>query len=127
MSKSIPLSPNHGVNPTIPLCFFCGEQKNEIALLGKLPGDIEAPKNLLLDYNPCDKCLEIMKDNVTLIEVTNSPTNDNQPPIQGDLYPTGKYVVITYEAAERCFTKKESIKKGSTILVDPEIMTNFIP
>jgi hypothetical protein len=24
----------YGLNPTIPICFFCGESKDEVALLG---------------------------------------------------------------------------------------------
>lgn len=36
--SSIKLSSKHGVNPTIPVCFFCGEEKNEIALLGRIGG-----------------------------------------------------------------------------------------
>ena len=40
MSKSIRLSPAHGVNPTIPICFWCGNEKNEIALMGKLPSAV---------------------------------------------------------------------------------------
>lgn len=63
MSKRIKLSEKYGVNPTIPVCFWCGESKNEIALLGRLGDarkgeDIEAPKNMVLDYEPCDKCKE---------------------------------------------------------------------
>lgn len=43
--SSIKISPKHGVNPTIPVCFFCGKPKNEIALMGRMGGkeDIEAP------------------------------------------------------------------------------------
>ena len=35
---SILLSPKHGVNPTIPVCFWCGREKNEVALMGYLKG-----------------------------------------------------------------------------------------
>ena len=35
MSKGdIKLSKKHGLQPTIPLCPYCGKEKNEIALLG---------------------------------------------------------------------------------------------
>ena len=37
MSDSIKISPKHGVNPTIPRCFFCGKEKNMVALLGRIP------------------------------------------------------------------------------------------
>lgn len=58
MSRSIRISEKHGANPTIPICFFCGEDKNEVALLGKLSGDKEAPMRMWIngDYEPCDEC-----------------------------------------------------------------------
>ena len=34
MKMSLRLHPNHGLNPTIPLCFLCGKEKNEVVLLG---------------------------------------------------------------------------------------------
>ena len=57
MSKSIKLSEKYGVNPTIPVCFFCGIPKNEIALLGHIGDkrkgeDFEAPHCVVLDYEP---------------------------------------------------------------------------
>lgn len=75
MSNSIKISPKHGVNPTIPICFFCGEEKQEIALLGKIGGkseDLEAPRHMVLDYEPCDKCKEQMKLGVVLIPVSDT-------------------------------------------------------
>lgn len=98
MSRGIILSPKHGVNPVIPICFFCGGKKNEIALLGKLKGDVEAPKNAILDYEPCDKCKEMMSQGVTLIEVEMTPYSENQPPISGNAYPSGRFVVVKPEA-----------------------------
>ena len=44
MKDGIRLSPKHGVNPAVPLCFLCGQAKNEIVLAGRLPGDVEAPR-----------------------------------------------------------------------------------
>lgn len=58
-NKTIKFSPKHGLNPTIPVCFFCGQQKNEIAFMGRLAGDAEAPRNLILDYEPCDHCSDM--------------------------------------------------------------------
>ena len=31
-NAGIKLSPKHGLNPTIPVCFWCGEERNEVAL-----------------------------------------------------------------------------------------------
>ena len=99
MSNSIKLSPKHGVNPTIPVCFFCGEDKNEIALLGHIGDlrkheDIEAPMRMVLDYEPCDHCKEMFSQGVLVIEVTRTPLPDNRPPIAKGAYPTGRHVVV---------------------------------
>lgn len=96
--KSIRISPKYGVNPTIPICFFCGEEKHEIALLGKIgkgTEDLEAPHYALLDYEPCDECLKKMATGITLVEVSNTPVSANQPPIIENAYPTGNWWVVT--------------------------------
>lgn len=102
---SIRLSKKHGLNPTIPICFFCKEHKNEIVLMGELKDDIEAPKNLLLDYEPCDKCKEKFKGGVLIIEATQYPNVENQSPIQKDAYPTGRYTLVKPEALKEPYNK----------------------
>lgn len=121
MANSIRISPKHGLNPTIPVCFFCGKPKNELVLMGKLKGDIEAPKNLCLDYEPCDACKALFEGNILLMGVTTAP-NGNQSPIQNNLYPTGSYMVITREAARRVFQEevaKTILEKGKAFLEEP--------
>lgn len=98
MSKSIKLSPKHGLNPCIPVCFFCGEDKNEIALLGKIgKEDREAPMKSVLDYIPCEECQKKFAEGVLIIEVTQSPEYIGLP-IAENAYPTGKFVVVRPEA-----------------------------
>lgn len=98
MSKSIKLSPQHGLNPTIPVCFFCGEDKNELVLLGKInKEDDQAPKRMIVDFEPCDKCKEKFAKGVLLIEVTTYPEYIGKP-IAENAYPTGRYVVVKPEA-----------------------------
>lgn len=95
------LHSKHGLNPTIPTCFWCGKDKNEIALLGaKYPG--EAPMHMVVDYQPCEDCQAKMAQGVTLIEASPRPRG-NQPAIQKGAYPTGRWWVITHEAARRIF------------------------
>lgn len=102
MSKGLLVSPKHGVNPSMELCFWCGEVKG-IALLGKLKGDAEAPKEIVLNYEPCDKCKELFEQGILIVEVTTTPMqqdklpfqhNPNEPPI----YPTGRHLVLKPEA-----------------------------
>lgn len=54
-NAGIKLSPKHGLNPTIPVCFWCGEERNEVALLGHIGDgrkheDFEAPRHMVIDY-----------------------------------------------------------------------------
>ena len=115
MSKSIKLSPQHGLNPCIPVCFFCGEEKNEIALLGHIGDgrkgeDFEAPRKAVLDYVPCEECQKKFAEGVLLIEVTGSPEVISMPIADG-AYPTGRFVVVKPEALTGDF------KAGSKALV----------
>jgi hypothetical protein len=90
----IPLSPKHGVNPAIPLCFFCHKPKNEIVLPGHLPGDVEAPRSAVWDMRPCDTCEGYMKQGIILISCRDGESGDNP-------YRTGGWVVIKEEALKR--------------------------
>lgn len=124
MSKPIKMSPKHGVNPCISVCFLCGKDKGEIALLGQIGGkaDIEAPQRAILDYEPCDNCKRVMEQGVAFIGVTTEPNNPGQPPIQQcdnvTLYPTGSMVVLRPEAVRRFITDADTaeniIKCGKT-------------
>lgn len=115
MSKGIKLSPEHGLNPCMPVCFFCGETKNEIALLGQIGDrrkgeDFKAPMKAVLDYVPCEECQKKFAQGVLLIEVTSHPEYIGMP-IAEDAYPTGRYVVVKPEALIGDF------KAGSNALV----------
>ena len=103
--KGIKLSPKHGVNPCIPGCFWCGQLKNEIALLGLLPNDQEAPFGIILDYEPCDECKAKWEEGVVILEVTDTPNQEGQPPIRRDAYPTGNYLVVDATNTQTRFKK----------------------
>lgn len=125
-SKSITISPKYGVNPTIPVCFFCGEEKQEIALLGKLKGDVEAPHRMCLDYEPCEKCKQAFTQGILLVGVVTHPLPDNRPPIQENLYPTGSYMLVTESFIERFLaddikTKEQVLKTRKLLLEEPVI------
>ena len=36
MGNAIKVSPKYGLNPTIPVCFWCGKERGEIALMGRM-------------------------------------------------------------------------------------------
>lgn len=103
--NKIHVSPNHGLNPSIAVCMFCGKDKGVVAL-GKLKGDAKAPKRAIYDYEPCEECAEKMKQGVTVIEVTK--TNNGTAPIQPGAWPTGRWCVISKDNAEMIFKCKHS-------------------
>lgn len=145
MSKGIEVSPKHGLNPTIPVCFFCGEEKNEIALLGRIrkkdtrptawggrstkviDDDVEAPMKMVMDYEPCDKCKEQFDKGVLLIGVTTHAP-DGRPPLtaQGgvEVYPTGAHAVMLPEAVERVFNM--TIEAGGKLFVDHQMLVDML-
>ena len=100
MSKGIELSPKHGLNPTVLVCFFCGEDKNELALLGRVRSkknsDVEAPRRAVLNTEPCDKCKAHMAQGVILISV-----RDNEADTDGNPYRSGGWVVLKAEDVAR--------------------------
>lgn len=127
MSKGINLSPKHGVNPTVPICFWCGKEKNEIALLGRIGDkkDFEAPKNMVLDFKPCDECLKKMETGITFMESTDRPNSRCEIPYVIGCYPTGKYVVIKTDAAKRIFGDKVDFDKHNKVFLDSAIYKEF--
>lgn len=122
-NAGIKLSPKHGLNPTIPVCFWCGEERNEVALLGHIGDgrkheDFEAPRHMVIDYEPCEKCRAKMALGVTLIEATSKPNSVAKVEMQKGIYPTGRYVVIKREAARKMFDNIGGIDKA---FVDTEL------
>ena len=127
MSKGIKISPKYGLNPTIPVCFWCGKQKNEIALMGRMKGDIEAPKNMVLDYVPCEECQSHMAMGVAVLEASDHPNTEGQPPMQKGVYPTSRFVVVTTECADRVFSAYAPWSEGKKVFVDSDVFSHFLP
>ena len=125
--SGIKISPKYGVNPTIPVCFWCGKQKNEIALMGRMTDDIEAPKNMVLDYVPCEECQNHMGMGVAILEASDCPNTEGQPPMQKGVYPTSRFVVVTTECADRVFNAYAPWSEGKKVFVDSDVFSHFLP
>ena len=125
--SGIKISPKHGLNPTIPVCFWCGKQKNEIALMGRMTDDIEAPKNKVLDYVPCEECQSHMAMGVAVLEASDHPNTEGQPPMQKGVYPTSRFVVVTTECADRVFSAYAPWSEGKKVFVDSDVFSHFLP
>jgi hypothetical protein len=78
------------------VCYVCGKEKNEVALLGAAYKG-EAPMHMILDKEPCDECKGLMAQGVMLISVRDGEHGENP-------YRTGKVVVVKEEAAQKMFT-----------------------
>lgn len=101
--SSIRLSDKHGVNPAVPRCFWCGKDRGEVVLFGRLPNDAEAPRNPILDYEPCDTCKGRMGLGITIVECMEKQPSNGNPPMQPGAWPTGRWAVITPRAVARIF------------------------
>jgi len=78
-------------------CPICGGDTGEIALLGRLPKDEEAPrKGALPTSGPCDECQRLMSLGILLV-VCKDGSDQKNP------YRTGEIHVLKEEAARRLF------------------------
>lgn len=111
--KMIRISEKYGVNPAVPLCYFCNQEKNELILAGRLEEDKEAPHKAVWDMIPCDKCKEFMKQGIILISVKDGESGKNP-------YRTGGWVVVKEEAAKRMFGETNRIIETRIGFVEDE-------
>lgn len=120
---TIKLHREHGLNPTIPICFWCGEDRNEVALLGAAYKGA-APMQMVLDYEPCDQCAEKMALGITFMEASDAPLQNGQQSINPDsvAYPTGRFVVASEDFTRRLLPPAvlENVLQHRRALVDKE-------
>ena len=92
---SITLSPKHGVNPSILHCECCGKEYG-IGLVGRLKGDVEAPKDVL--YGFCNDCQKVIdQGGVMIVEVADGEGEKNPK----NPYRTGRIVGCSKQYKER--------------------------
>jgi len=93
----------YGLNATIPTCFICGKDKNEIALLGAAYQE-EAPMHMCIDKEPCEECKKMAAQGVLLVSVKDNTDKENP-------YRTGSLIVIKEEAFKRIFNQDPPEKR----------------
>lgn len=120
------LSNKHGLNPTIPLCPYCGKPKNEIMLTGyegekwaKRNGhpDGQMPMYVLVegDIQPCDDC---KKKGIAVVEVKGD----------ADRELTGRRWLIKEEAIKKILADDPmlfSVLQKRIMLIPAEIAQNL--
>jgi hypothetical protein len=119
MSGHIRLHREHGVNPTIPLCMWCGKERGEVALLGAAYKG-QAPKHMIIDREPCKACAAQMAKGITIIEAEpGAPSyagGDGQPKF------TGRWVVIHESSVAELFQPDELVQavlKARKAMMEP--------
>lgn len=89
---SITLSPKYGVNPSVLHCTCCGKDYG-VALLGKLKGDKEAPRDIAQGL--CPKCEKVVTSGgIMIIEVKDGESGNNP-------YRTGRIIGLSKDFKER--------------------------
>lgn len=119
MSGYIRLHREHGANPTIPLCFWCGKERGEVVLLGSTY-EGQAPKHMVIDREPCAECVAQMAKGITIIEAEpGAPSyagGDGQPKF------TGRWVVIRESLVAELFQPDELVQavlKARKAMMEP--------
>lgn len=101
MANSIRVSEKYGVNPSLGICWICGEDNGEIILPGRLKGDVQAPHRAVWDKEPCSQCKDWMSKGIIMIRVRDGEDGENP-------YRTGALVVVKEEAVRR-FTHPQGL------------------
>jgi len=103
-------------------------------MLGRLPNDEQAPREAIIDNEPCEDCQESMSKGITLIGVSEKPASPNQSPMTYEphaLYFSGKWCVMCEEAVPDAFDKTskeiiDSILMVRKAFVDDKIVAELI-
>jgi hypothetical protein len=119
MSGSIRLSPKHGINPSLAVCFFCQKDRGDIILPGLMKGDTEAPRRAVWDKVPCDECKGYMSQGIIFISVDARLSTDQDNP-----YRSGGWCVLTEDAVKRMLKPgdmRKSILKSRVAFIPDEV------
>lgn len=120
-TKSIRISPRHGLNPSLMQCFYCGEDFG-VAVPGLLPGDKPAPHRGVWNMEPCPKCAEFMNMGVILIGVDKDRSSDPKNP-----YRDGNWCVVAADAIGRIIKSPmaDEVLRRRVAFIDSETWQAF--
>lgn len=127
---SIRLHPQHGLNPTLSLCFYCGQETGEIALLGAAYKG-EAPRQMVTGLVPCAACLRQWgEEGVALVEVEErvpQQQGPGRPPSKPQQIPTGRWVVVKRDGLRHIITGMEITAEKKVFLLTKEVWERIMP
>ncbi len=112
MSRPIRLSEKYGVNPTVCQYFWCGEDTGELALLGRMRGDVEAPHRAFINYEPCSDCQKKWDSGIVLLEVISVSKTTNPPIFKDGIHAfTGCYMVVPEELVKQLLNQDSVVDR----------------
>lgn len=115
----VTLSPKHGLNPSLTVCFLCLKDIG-VALVGRIlkGDDPEAPRRMF-DREPCAECKSWMEKGIILISVDETKTTDSKNPFR-----TGGWVVVSEDYVKHILNPGpllEQTLKGRYAVVPDEL------
>jgi len=125
--SGITLHPKYGLNPTMGVCFWCGEEDGTIGLLGRNKGR-EAARKSILSLQPCKKCADNMALGITVVECTTYQRDPWQVEFQHGAYPTGRWCVVKRDAEFwGCINEpmRSIVLKKGKMFLEPEMYEQF--
>jgi hypothetical protein len=88
-NQNIPLHPEHGLNPGMSACFFCGKEKPEIILFGNNLKERAGLTPRIMNLEPCAECKEAFKDKMVIVRVERKTVKN-----QARTVPTGAWMMF---------------------------------
>ena len=126
MGGSIRVSPKHGVNPSIGVCFICGKDDGTVVLPGVLhrkddrgvviEHDVEAPRRACWSKEPCPNCKGLMQEGVVLISVDPKKSDNKEDP-----YRSGGWVVVSEAYVKRIFNVHDVLLRVRMGFLEDEV------
>jgi hypothetical protein len=126
MSGSIRVSPKHGINPSLGVCFICGKDDGTIVLPGVMhrkddrgvviEHDVEAPHRACWSREPCPNCKGLMQEGIILISVDPKRSESEQDP-----YRSGGWCVVTESYVKRIFTIHDAVLRARMAFIEDEV------
>jgi len=123
--KHVKLHPEFGLNPTMPVCFWCSEETGEIVLLGNAFKG-RAPRSMILSYDLCPKCEKSINGQIHVIEVVPQPITKHQRELAPGLglYPSGNWCAIKRDALNRIFPEQYAELRDRVLATGKMICTH---
>ncbi len=119
----MPKSTNKQIPVMISICFWCGNEKEEILIGKKAISEEKIQTKAIGNYDPCEQCKSGMSNGITLIEATENPIAVGQKKLQHG-FPTGRWAVLPEETIRSLIQDEQMLKKilkSRKTLTHPEV------